>query len=343
MANINDYYYSSGSTKSSSMGDEPQLSNFKPYGYEDFENDAIDFQKTWIPGAKSYYGLVSDPDYGFYDALEDLDKDIVPFYRLYKEGSTNPIDYAVEAAFLASPIGRKLIAKFGNKFGNKVNNVRKYLFGDNKKMTTVTGVTQPEQTAIEARLNAAKAERDQMAEIVKEMEDYNKAMKSAEQQVKKLNKLDNKINNLNQKSNVLNKFEQSAGDDYNYFVNDNGDYFIKSNDGVPYRITGEEAIEDKFAGRTPIKVNGVQYNPQPNLYPMVNNYEDTFYKPSVGKHLKDRPYVLDPRISKSMADKERYVGKGKLNALIDTEGSLYDVPYYNEPEDYSRIMRILKK
>jgi hypothetical protein len=29
--------------------------------------------------------------------------------------------------------------------------------------------------------------------------------------------------------------------------------------------------------------------------------------------------------------------------LIDTEGSLYDVPYYNEPEDYSRIMRILKK
>ena len=168
-------------------------------------------------------------------------------------------------------------------------------------------------------------------------------MKSAEQQVKKLNKLDNKINNLSQKSNVLNKFEQSAGDDYNYFVNDNGDYFIKSNDGVPYRIVGEEAIEDKFAGRTPIKVNGVQYNPQPNLYPMADNVDDTFFKDKVGRHLVDRPYVLDPRISKSMADKERYVGKGKLNALIDTEGSLYDVPYYNEPEDYSRIMRILKK
>lgn len=339
MANINDEYYSSSSTKSSSMGDEPQLSNFKPYGYEDFVNDAIDFQKTWIPGAKSYYGLVSDPNYGFYDAIEDLDKDIVPFYRLYKEGNTNPIDYATEAAFLSSPIGRKLLAKFDNK----VNNVSKYLLGDNNKMTTVTGVTQPEQTAIEARLNAAKAERDQMAEMVKEMEAYNKAMKSAEQQVKKLNKLDNKINNLNQKSNVLNKFEQSAGDDYNYFVNDNGDYFIKSNNEVPYRIVGEEAIEDKFAGRTPIKVNGVQYNPQPNLYPMADNVDDTFFKDKVGRHLVDRPYVLDPRISKSMADKERYVGKGKLNALIDTEGSLYDVPYYNEPEDYSRIMRILKK
>lgn len=76
---------------------------------------------------------------------------------------------------------------------------------------------------------------------------------------------------------------------------------------------------------------------------MVDNVEDTFYKPSVGKHLKDRPYVLDPRINKSLADKERYVQKGYLNSLIDTEGALYDVPYYNEPEDYSRIMRILKK
>lgn len=339
MANINDEYYSSSSTKSSSMGDEPQLSNFKPYGYEDFVNDAIDFQKTYIPGAKSYYGLMYDPDYGFYDALEDLDKDIVPFYRLYKEGNTNPIDYATEAAFIASPIGKKLLAKFDNK----VDDVIKYVFGDNKKINTVTGVTQPEHSIIEARLNQAKAERDQMEEMIKEMQAYDKAMKSAEQQVKKLNKLDNKINNLSHKSNVLNKFEQSAGDDYNYFVNDNGDYFIKSNDGVPYRIIGEQAIEDRFAGSTPLKVHGVQYNPQPNLYPMVDNVEDTFYKPSVGKHLKDRPYVLDPRISKSMTDKERHIGKGNLNALIDTEGALYDVPYYNEPEDYSRIMRILKK
>lgn len=340
MANINEYSSSSSRyNKSSSMGDEPQLSNFNPYDYEDFVNDAIDLQKTYIPGAKSYYGLMYDPDYGFYDALEDLDKDIVPFYRLYKEGNSNPIDYATEAAFLASPIGKKLLAKFDNK----VDDVIKYVFGDNKKINTVTGVTQPEHSIIEARLNQAKAERDQMEEMIKEMQAYDKAMKSAEQQVKKLNKLDNKINNLSQKSNVLNKFEQSAGDDYNYFVNDNGDYFIKSNDGVPYRIIGEQAIEDRFAGSTPLKVHGVQYNPQPNLYPMVDNVEDTFYKPSVGKHLKDRPYVLDPRISKSMTDKERHIGKGNLNALIDTEGALYDVPYYNEPEDYSRIMRILKK
>ena len=110
MDNINQYSSSSSRpNKSSSMGDEPQLSNFKPYGYEDFVNDAIDFQKTYIPGAKSYYGLMNDPDYGFYDALEDLDKDIVPFYRLYKEGNTNPIDYVVEAAFLDSPIGKKLL------------------------------------------------------------------------------------------------------------------------------------------------------------------------------------------------------------------------------------------
>lgn len=341
MNNTNQYSSSSSSrpNKSSSMGDEPQLSNFNPYGFEDFVNDAIDFQKTWIPGAKSYYGLMNDPDYGFYDALEDLDKDIVPFYRLYKEGNTNPTDYAIEAAFLASPIGKKLLAKFNNK----VDDVIKYVFGDNKKINTVTGVTQPEHSIIEARLNQAKEESNQLQELLKEVQQYDKAMKSAEQQVKKLNKLDNKINNLSQKSNVLNKFEQSAGDDYNYFVNDNGDYFIKSNNDVPYRIVGEEAIEDKFAGRTPIKVHGVQYNPQPNLYPMVDNVEDTFYKPSVGKHLIDRPYVLDPRISKSMTDKERHIGKGNLNALIDTEGYLYDVPYYNEPEDYSRIMRILKK
>lgn len=339
MANINDEYYSSSSTKSSSMGDEPQLSNFKPYGYEDFVNDAIDFQKTYIPGAKSYYGLMYDPDYTIYNAVDDLHRDINPIYNLYKEGNTNPADYAIEAAFLASPIGKKLLAKFDNK----VDDVIKYVFGDNKKINTVTGVTQPEHSIIEARLNQAKAERDQIEEMIKEMQAYNKAMKSAEQQVKKLNKLDNKINNLSQKSNVLNKFEQSAGDDYNYFVNDNGDYFIKSNDGVPYRIIGEQAIEDRFAGSTPLKVHGVQYNPQPNLYPMVDNVEDTFYKPSVGKHLKDRPYVLDPRISKSMTDKERHIAKENLNSLIDTEGALYDVPYYNEPEDYSRIMRILKK
>lgn len=340
MDNINQYSSSSARpNKSSSIGDEPQLSDFHPYDYEDFVNDAIDFQKSYIPGAKSYYGLMNDPNYGFYDAMEDLNKDVVPFYNLYKEGSTNPVDYILEGALLASPYGKKLLAKFDNK----VNDVRKYLLGDNNKMTTVTGVTQPEQTVIEARLNQAKEESNQLQELLKEVQQYNKAMKSAEQQVKKLNKLDNKINNLSQKSNVLNKFEQSAGDDYNYFVNDNGDYFIKSNDGVPYRIVGERAIEDKFAGRTPIKVRGVQYNPQPNLYPMVDNVDDTFYKPSVGKHLKDRPYVLDPRISKSIADKERFIGKGKLNALIDTEGSLYDVPYYNEPEDYSRIMRILKK
>lgn len=339
MSNINDEYYSSSSSKSSSMGDEPQLSDFQPYDYEDFVNDAIDFQKSYIPGAKSYYGLMNDPNYGFYDAMEDLNKDVVPFYNLYKEGSTNPVDYILEGALLASPYGKKLLAKFDNK----VNDVRKYLLGDNNKINTVTGVTQPEHSIIEARINQAKEESNQLQELLKEVQEYDKAMKSAEQQVKKLNKLDNKINNLSQKSNVLNKFEQSAGDDYNYFVNDNGDYFIKSNDGVPYRIVGEEAIEDKFAGRTPIKVNGVQYNPQPNLYPMADNVDDTFFKDKVGRHLVDRPYVLDPRISKSMADKERYVGKGKLNALIDTEGSLYDVPYYNEPEDYSRIMRILKK
>lgn len=299
----------------------------------------LNFRNLIYHGAKSYYGLMYEPDYTVYDAVEDLDRDVVPFYNLYKEGSTNPIDYATEAAFLASPLGKKLLSKFDNK----VDDVLRYFFGDNKKIHTVTGVTQPEQTVIEARLNSAKEERNQLNELVKELEDYNKSMKSAEQQVKNLNKLDNKINNLNQKSNILNKFEQSAGDDYNYFVNDNGDYFIKSNDGVPYRIVGEEAIEDKFAGRTPIKVNGVQYNPQPNLYPMADNVDDTFFKDKVGRHLVDRPYVLDPRISKSMADKERHIGKGNLNALIDTEGSLYDVPYYNEPEDYSRIMRILKK
>ena len=342
MANINDEYYSSSSTKSSSMGDEPQLSDFNGYGYQDYVNAAIDLQKSLIPGAKSYYGLMNDPNYTFNNAIEDLNKDINPIYNLYnlyKEGNTNPASYVMEAAFLASPLGRKLLSKFDNK----VDDVIKYVFGDNKKMTTVTGVTQPELTTIEARLNAAHEERKQLEELSKEIQDYNKAMKSAEQQVKKINKLDNKINNLNQKSNVLNKFEQSAGKDYNYFVNDNGDYFIKSNDGVPYRIVGEEAIEDKFAGEMPIKYRGVQFNPQPNLHPMVNNIEDTFYKPAVGKHLKDRPYVLDPRIAKSLADKERNIQKANFNALIDTEGSLYDVPYYNEPEDYSRIMRILKK
>lgn len=40
---------SSSSYKSSSMADEPQESNYKPYGYNDFINDAIEFQKSYIP------------------------------------------------------------------------------------------------------------------------------------------------------------------------------------------------------------------------------------------------------------------------------------------------------
>ena len=114
MSDINEYISSSSQepSKSSSMGKVGQPNKFKPYNLNDFEDDAIEFQKDYIPGAKSYYGMMYEPNYTIYDAAEDLHRDINPIYNLYKEGNTNPTDYVIEAAFLASPLGRKLLSKF---------------------------------------------------------------------------------------------------------------------------------------------------------------------------------------------------------------------------------------
>lgn len=341
MSDINEYISSSSQepSKSSSYGKVGQPNKFKPYNLNDFEDDAIEFQKDYIPGAKSYYGLISDdPNYTIYNAVEDLNRDVVPFYNLYKEGNTNPVDYAVEAAFLASPLGRKLLSKFDN-------NVDKVLYtglgiGDNRKYIKPKEYVKPEPTELELRLKQESEERQMLLDFVKEARAYNKAMDKAEQHTKKLNLLDNKIKDLNQKSNVLNKFEQSAGKDYNYFVNDKGDYFIKDDEGIPYRILGDIVEEDRLAGSTPITVHGATYYPRPNLYEMANNRDDTFFKDKVTNHLVERPNTLDPRIAKSIKDKERRIERYDLNNLIDTEA--LPIPYYNNPEDYSSIMSVLK-
>lgn len=332
MSDINEYISSSSQepSKSSSMGKVGQPNKFKPYNLNDFEDDAIEFQKSYIPGSKSYYGLMYEPDYTMYDAAEDLHRDINPIYNLYKEGNTNPADYAVEAAFLASPLGGKLLSKFGNK----VNDVL-HSFGLGYKTKSVKA---HEPTALELRLKQESEERQMLQDLLKEVREYDKAMNKAEQHTKKLNLLDNKIKDLNQKSYILDKFEQQAGKNYNYFVNDKGDYFIKDDEGIPYRIFGDIVKEDRLAGATPIISHGVKYYPKPNLYPMASNRDDTFFKS--GNHLVERPNTLDPRIAKSVKDKERRIERGELNSLIDTEA--LPIPYYNNPEDYSSIMSVLK-
>lgn len=332
MSDINEYISSSSQepSKSSSMGKVGQPNKFKPYNLNDFEDDAIEFQKSYIPGSKSYYGLMYEPDYTMYDAAEDLHRDINPIYNLYKEGNTNPTDYAIEAAFLASPLGGKLLSKFGNK----VNDVF-HSFGLGYKTKSVTA---HEPTALELRLKQESEERQMLQDLLKEVKEYDKAMNKAEQHTKKLNLLDNKIKDLNQKSYILDKFEQQAGNNYNYFVNDKGDYFIKDDEGIPYRIFGDIVKEDRLAGATPIISHGVKYYPKPNLYPMASNRDDTFFKS--GNHLVERPNTLDPRIAKSVKDKERRIEMGELNNLIDTEA--LPIPYYNNPEDYSSIMSVLK-
>ena len=338
MSDINEYISSSSQepSKSSSNGKVGQPNKFKPYNLNDFEDDAIEFQKDFIPGAKSYYGMMYEPDYTIYNAVEDLNRDVVPFYNLYKEGDTNPVDYAVEAAFLGSPLGKKLLSKFNNKVDDVIN----YVFGPvyKPKYMKPKEYVKPEPTELELRLKQESEERQMLLDFVKEVRAYNKAMDKAEQHTKKLNLLDNKIKDLNQKSNILNKFEQSAGHNYNYFVNDKGDYFIKDDEGIPYRIFGEVVIEDRLAGSTPITTHGVTYYPKPNLYEMANNRDDTFFKS--GNHLVERPNTLDPRIAKSVKDKERRIEMDKLNSLIDTEA--LPIPYYNNPEDYSIIMSILE-
>ena len=337
MSDINEYISSSSQepSKSSSMGKVGQPNKFKPYNLDDFEDDAIEFQKDYIPGSKSYYGLMYEPDYTMYDAAEDLHRDINPIYNLYKEGNTNPTDYAVEAAFLASPLGGKLLSKFGNKVDDVLHS---FGLGYKLKSSTVRNNTPHEPTALELRLKQESEERQMLQDLLKEVRAYDKAMNKAEQHTKKLNLLDNKIKDLNQKSYILDKFEQHAGNNYNYFVNDKGDYFIKDDEGIPYRILGDIVEEDRFAGRTPITAHGVTYYPQPNLYPMASNRDDTFFKS--GNHLVERPNTLDPRIAKSVKDKERRIERGELNSLIDTEA--LPIPYYNNPEDYSSIMSVLK-
>lgn len=341
MSDINEYISSSSQepSKSSSNGKVGQPNKFKPYNLDDFEDDAIEFQKDFIPGAKSYYGLMSDdPNYTIYNAVEDLHRDINPIYNLYKEGNTNPTDYVIEAAFLGSPLGRKLLSKFDNKVDDVIN----YIFDDayKAKSVKVRNNVSHEPTGLELRLKQASEEKQMLQDLLKEVRAYDKAMNKAEQHTKKLNLLDNKIKDLNQKSNILNKFEQSAGKDYNYFVNDKGDYFIKDDEGIPYRILGDIVEEDRFAGRTPITAHGATYYPRPNLYEMANNRDDTFFKDKVTNHLVERPNTLDPRIAKSVKDKERRIERGELNSLIDTEA--LPIPYYNNPEDYSSIMSVLK-
>lgn len=338
MSDINEYISSSSQepSKSSSIGKVGQPNKFKPYNLNDFEDDAIEFQKDYIPGAKSYYGMMYEPDYTIYDAAEDLHRDINPIYNLYKEGNTNPTDYVIEAAFLASPLGRKLLSKFDNKVDDVINSV--FGNGYNTKSVKVRNNIPQEPTALELRLQQASEEREMLQDLLKEVKEYDKAMNKAEQHTKKLNLLDNKIKDLNQKSYILDKFEQQAGDNYNYFVNDKGDYFIKDDEGIPYRIFGDVVKEDRLAGSYPIKVHGATYYPKPNLYEMANNRDDTFFKS--GNHLVERPNTLDPRIAKSVKDKERRFERGDLNNLIDTEA--LPIPYYNNPEDYSSIMSVLK-
>ena len=336
MSDINEYISSSSKepSKSSSMGKVGQPNKFKPYNLNDFEDDAIEFQKDYIPGSKSYYGLMYEPDYTMYNAAEDLHRDINPIYNLYKEGNTNPVDYAVEAAFLASPIGSKLLSKFGNKVDDVLHS-----FGIGYKTKSVKVDNTPhEPTALELRLKQESEERQMLQDLLKEVRAYDKAMNKAEQHTKKLNLLDNKIKDLNQKSYILDKFEQQAGNNYNYFVNDKGDYFIKDDEGIPYRIYGDVVKEDRLAGASPLVVHGVKYYPKPNLYEMASNRDDTFFKS--GNHLVERPNTLDPRIAKSVKDKERRIERGELNSLIDTEA--LPIPYYNNPEDYSSIMSVLK-
>ena len=55
MSDINEYISSSSQepSKSSSNGKVGQPNKFKPYNLNDFEDDAIEFQKDYIPGAKS--------------------------------------------------------------------------------------------------------------------------------------------------------------------------------------------------------------------------------------------------------------------------------------------------
>lgn len=337
MSDINEYISSSSQepSKSSSMGKEGQPNKFKPYNLNDFEDDAIEFQKDYIPGSKSYYGLMYEPDYTMYNAAEDLHRDINPIYNLYKEGDTNPVDYAVEAAFLASPLGGKLLSKFGNKVDDVLHS---FGLGYKTKSATVRNNTPQDPTALELRLQQASEERQMLQDLLKEVRAYDKAMNKAEQHTKKLNLLDNKIKDLNQKSYILDKFEQQAGNNYNYFVNDKGDYFIKDDEGIPYRIFGDVVKEDRLAGASPLVVHGVKYYPKPNLHEMASNRDDTFFKS--GNHLVERPNTLDPRIAKSVKDKERRIERGELNSLIDTEA--LPIPYYNNPEDYSSIMSVLK-
>lgn len=175
MAEYDDYPRPSAS---SSTSDTPQRSNFKGKSLGQVAREIGQF----VPGYKSLYGLMNTEGYGPYEALMDLQSDVVPFndeyqYWLATGELPNKSDVAAEAALMFVPVkgGAKRAVKVNKagkpnksdikqwldqKFDQSFNLEKRMNMRDPKNPQSLIGKAEQEESRLRSRLGNVKEELD---------------------------------------------------------------------------------------------------------------------------------------------------------------------------------------
>lgn len=325
---------SSSKNSSSSSGEKEQKSKYKPYGFDDFTKDFVEFGKEWIPGYKTYIGSVSDPNYTIAKAGDDLSKDFVPFYNLYRNGDTSPADYLLEALLLGSPYAKKLANKV-SKFSDKA---KLYFFGDKPKNVTTI---KPKDTGIKLNSNNASTgiNTDLYDFTPEELSDINynvgsffderaKVRNEAADDAKKLFGMEKDLDVVNQKAKMLDDFEKATGGKYQVLVDPTGNRFYTMMDETPYRIYGEQVVPyDPRLGKA-------------KLTPMTREEMDEMVFNKNTKHLEPNP-AYDPRMLIPELEENYKNAVTKFNKKLKSNSHLYDIDLYKNGSRLSKILEQL--
>ena len=322
---------SSSKSSSSSKSEKEQNSKYKPYSFDDFNKDFVEFGKEWIPGYKTYIGAVSNPNYTLAQAGDDLSRDFVPFYNLYRNGNTSPADYLFEALLLGSPYAKKL-AKKVSKFSDKA---KTYFLGDKPKNVSTINVTGNNFSA-----KAPTAMNTDFYEFTPEElaeTNYNlgsffderaKVRNEAADDARKLYNMEKDLDAVNQKAKMLDDFEKATGGKYQVLVDPTGNRFYTMMDETPYRIYGEQVVP---------------YDPrlgEAKLTPMTRNEMDELVFNKDTKHLEPNP-AYDPRMLIPELEENYKNAVTKFNKKIKDNSHLYDIDFYKNGSRLSKILEQL--
>ncbi len=321
---------SSSKNSSSSKSEKEQNSKFKPYSFDDFNKDFVEFGKEWIPGYKAYIGAISDPNYTLAQAGDDLSRDFVPFYNLYRNGDNSPADYALEAFLLGSPYARKFAKKF-SEFSNKA---KKYVVGDKPKNVSTINVTgnnfsAKAPTAMNTDLYEFSPE--ELAETNYNLgsffDERAKVRNEAADDARKLYTMEKDLDVVNQKAKMLDDFEKATDGKYQVMVDPTGNRYYTMMDETPYRIYGEEVVP---------------YDPrlgEAKLTPMSRDEMDEFIFNKDTKHLEPNP-AYDPRMLRPELEERYNEAVAKFNKRVKDNSHLYDIDFY---KNGSRISKLLEQ